>query len=321
MKEHNMSSKAEWNAIVSWLWEMCRSAETMYEANLLLVLLDLYLQEDEARHQGHLSHELKVMFRDFVSSSFCDVEHKLLACHFSETRTYGKTTTSFTEAENSALKTHGYAPTPKDGIDRAQQKISKRTEQRYRNKRREVADGLDRTPTDPNDIRRALPELTRHASSKLWSQYDQASRYANWVVSKEECWVKLIDVDPTESEQSQIEIQTYTQMRDSRVRYLIPKIERTRIVRIRHDKVADAYVATCTCLFHEQYGMACRHIYSAFGMNPEKYHASFRWWRQYEILFLGPQVADEMKQKIIDASNISDKIVGVVVGFQKDGEL
>ena len=71
-----------------------------------ITLLDLYLDGQFMR--GHLSDELLLALRDFMASSFMDTEDKLLGHHFIDKRYFGKVTTSFTEAENSALKGHGY---------------------------------------------------------------------------------------------------------------------------------------------------------------------------------------------------------------------
>jgi hypothetical protein len=47
--QHDDLSAAEWNALVSWLWMLYRNTETEYESNLLLALLDFYL---ESEHSG-----------------------------------------------------------------------------------------------------------------------------------------------------------------------------------------------------------------------------------------------------------------------------
>ena len=62
----NEDSSCEWNAIVSWLWMLCKRPETPYESNLLFVLLELYLEDDQTHHRGIIGPDLKNLLTDFL---------------------------------------------------------------------------------------------------------------------------------------------------------------------------------------------------------------------------------------------------------------
>jgi hypothetical protein len=121
--------KAEWEAIVAWLWMLVRQPETTHESNLLLIMLDLYLSKPDDEHRGMLTDSLKKELVDFVGKAFQDEEQNFLAHNFHSTMCFGKVSSNIVEAENSALKNHGYAPQPQDGIDTAQDEMAVRANQ------------------------------------------------------------------------------------------------------------------------------------------------------------------------------------------------
>jgi hypothetical protein len=87
-REHNDSSMAKWNALVTWLWALVKTPESEWESNVLTTLLDLYLQEGHTK--GQLTAEMKDMLRDFIATSFMGNQGKLLGHHYHSVMTCGQ---------------------------------------------------------------------------------------------------------------------------------------------------------------------------------------------------------------------------------------
>ena len=301
-------AKAEWNAVVTWLWTLCRLPETEDESNLLLTLLDCYLDEDNSNHRGSLSSQLKTKVRDFITKSFEDKQHKLFAHNFFDFRDFGKITSSLVEAENSAAKRHSYAPTPMDNIDTAQQKMEERTLQRHRERRRRSADGLTSLPASEEHRDATVTELTKYASDRLWEQHRLASSYSCMSESASRCLVKLT---PREAEDLQENGDVYEVQQSLRKKFVVPALERTRVVTIVYDPVIKTHILKCTCGTFNSMGISCRHIMAATQLTPTKFDAQFRWWRQYDIIFLGKTISETLRNKLAKADAVSRSLDGI----------
>ena len=313
-ENNNDSAQAEWNALVTWLWSLCRSPEREEEAGLLLTLLDLYLNEDEANDVGSLSHELKSMLRDFIAKPFMDSEAKLMAHHFFSVLGFGKITTSIVEAENSAAKNHGYAPGPQDNIDGAYGKMSKRTGQRNRERRRNAVDNLERVPAAQADRDQTVTELTGFSSDWLWNEFDLSHLYQCMNVDETTCLVKFEDdKEPEKKYSGDREGYPYGKRQNLRKDWVVPKLERTRTVTLVKDSDTGLNLAMCSCGSWGRQGMACRHIYAALSVEPIQWDAQYRYWKEFQLLCLGDDLPMEIKQKLAAASDQFRKVQGTPV--------
>ena len=105
------------------------------------------MEDDQTHHRGIIGPDLKNLLTDFLGKSFTDQQEKLFAHNFQSVMTLGKITSQVVEVENSALKQHGSAPGPKDGIHMSQNKIADRNDQKNRRRRRRAAINMMKMPT------------------------------------------------------------------------------------------------------------------------------------------------------------------------------
>ena len=307
--------RAEWNAIVSWLWQMCRMPETENESNFLLTLLQCYLEEDPNNHRGFLSTSLHKKLAHFISKSFQFRQSKFFAHYFFDKMGVDKITTAHVEAENSAAKRHAYAPGPRDSLDQAQLKMEQRTEQRNRSRRQKAAEGQVSLPASQEDRNKTVTELTKYASDFLWAQHNQGHKYHCWSVSRTECYVKR---KPTlESISDEYEGMAYDVMQSVRKKYVVPSLERTRVVTMEWDELAHQFIIKCSCGTFNNMGMTCRHVMAVTGQQPTKMDARYRWWRDYNLLFLGSSVSEETRRDIVKADSISRQNSGTPTHLQE----
>ena len=310
--------QAEWNAIVSWLWMLTRDTETEYESNLLLTLLQCYLSEDTSHHKGHFSSELKTLLADFISSSFQGRHSKLFNHHFIKLLDFFKITTSLVEAENSAAKTHSYAPNPRDHLDEAQLKMEERTVQRHRERRRRSADDLRRVPTKVEDREQSVLELTKFISDFLWGEKRNSVGYDMWSIDKYTCYVRFYDYkDSPDFDLDGAGAIGYELRRSLRKSYVLPHFQRTRVVRLVYDETSQVWVLTCSCGVVPSMGACCRHIYAVTGHLPWKFDARFRWWREFDIVCLGSALSDQLRSKIVDAAEKSSRLAGIITTLRE----
>ena len=182
----NDEAMLEWNALVSWLWHIVRRPETIYETNLLFILLELYIEKDTK-----LPDELKRRFIDFVGKKFQEEQHKYCAHNFVDVMHFEKTTTNAGEVENSALKGHGYAPGPLDGLDVAAEKVKARTDQRFRHKQVTASRENVTVPSKEVDRKNTVAGIARVASNKLMKAHSVSSHFDRYRVSDYECYVRF----------------------------------------------------------------------------------------------------------------------------------
>ena len=302
------SNKSEWNAIVTWLWSLVKTPETEAEANLMLTLLDCYLQERTEAHRGFLSHALLTKLRDFVANNFQSRETKLFAHNFFDYMGLDKITTSFVEAENSAAKRHAYAPGPRDSLDTAQLKMEERTAQRNRQRRKQAAVFQVSQPSSVDDRDTTVLELTKYSSDFLWEQYKEHTNYCCWSVTPFKCFVKRKPITPPNL--SETEGMPYDVQRSIRKKFVVPKLERTRTVTLELDESIAQWTLKCTCGTFTAMGMTCRHVMAVTGQKPAKLDARYRWWRDYNLLFLPELLSDETRKKIVKADTLSRRTNG-----------
>ncbi len=305
------SDNAEWNALVTWLWDMSTSPETEWEANLMFVLLDLYLKEDPNRHKGKIDPILKNKLVEFVAKRFQNVEHKLLAHHFKHTRCFDRVSSSIVEAENSALKNHCMAPTPQTGIDTSHSLISDRTRVRNIDRAFTANDAMLRVPTSEPERDATVTDVTQYNNDGLYEQFLQRQNYCCHRVSPSECWVRRKPSPPVDFSQDR-RGQLYELRRKLRQQYLIPKFERTRVVQLRVDPHSGDTVAVCSCGFFDRWGYCCRHIYAALQHCPNKLDSQVRWWNAFDYMFTGSTVSEEIRDKVMSLHALSDAATGVV---------
>jgi hypothetical protein len=173
----------EWDALVSWLWLLVCRPETVYETNLLFILLELYLQQDDL-----LPQKLKRRCIDYIIRLQND-QHKFAEHNFVDVRHFDKNTSNVGEVEMLALKEHGYAPTPQDGLDMASVKIHSRTDQRHRMR---MTDAAKNTMSQrPNEVDRdnSVAELTNYASDFLMDQFFASPLFDRYRLSDRKCYV------------------------------------------------------------------------------------------------------------------------------------
>jgi hypothetical protein len=127
---------AEWQAIVGWLWSIIKDTETEEETELMVCLLNEYLDEDELSHKGSLGSGLKTKLCDYLTKSFEPDLGFIVGHAFVSVLSLQKTTSTMVEIENLALRRrpdgikccHHIAETKKGSVHT----VSKRTGQRSR---------------------------------------------------------------------------------------------------------------------------------------------------------------------------------------------
>ena len=281
----------------------------------LLTLLQCYLEEDPTNHRGLLSKNLKSQLVNFISKSFQFRQSKYFANYFFDKMGVGKITTAHVESENSAAKRHSYAPGPRDSLDQAHLKMGQRTVQRNRTRRQQAAEGQVSLPASQENRDKTVTELTKYASDFLWEQHSQGQHYHCWSVSTTECYVKRKPA--TGPILDEHEGMTYDGMQSVRKKFVVPGLERTRVVTLELDEVTQESVIKCTCATYNSMGMTCRHVMAVTGHKPTKLDAKFRWWRDYNLLFLGDSVTAETRKEIIRADTISRNKIGTPSNLQE----
>jgi hypothetical protein len=138
---------AEWQAIVGWLWSIFKDPETKQETELMVCLLNEYLDEDESSHKGSLGNGLKTKLCDYLTKSF-EPDLGFIAGHaFVSVLSLQKTTSTMVEIENSALRRRP------DGIKRChhiaetKKRLSTHGKQKDRAKKQRTLQSLDRIPS------------------------------------------------------------------------------------------------------------------------------------------------------------------------------
>ena len=175
----------EWDALVSWLWMLVRRPETVYETNLLFILLELYLQQDDL-----LPHKLKRRFIDFITK-LQNEQHKFAEHNFVDVRHFDKNTSNIGEAEISALKKHGYGPAPQDGLDQASVKIYSRSDQRHRIRMTGAAKNMSSQRSNEEDRDNSVPQLTSYSSNFLFKQFFVSPCFDRYRLSSRICYVRF----------------------------------------------------------------------------------------------------------------------------------
>ena len=71
------NDRAEWEALVDWLWSICKHCETEREVDCSLMLLNAYLDECPGKHMGFIGEPLVQELKDFILNSFAPEVNRL----------------------------------------------------------------------------------------------------------------------------------------------------------------------------------------------------------------------------------------------------
>jgi hypothetical protein len=97
--------------------------------------------------------------------------------------------------ENSAMKQHGYVPTPKDGLDQVPEKIKARVDQHNRIKRMTVTKNRVSQPINEEDTDNSIAELAHYAGDFLMGQHEALNKFDCYHISDTECHVRFQRAD------------------------------------------------------------------------------------------------------------------------------
>ena len=186
----NDEAMLEWNALVSWLWHIVRRPETIYETNLLFILLELYIEKDTK-----LPDELKRRFIDFVGKKFQEEQHKYCAHNFVDVMHFEKTTTNAGEVENSALKGRGYAPGPLDGLGCCSRQNKVKDRSAIQTQASHRIKGKCHCPIEGSrQEKHSCKGIARVASNKLMKAHSVSPHFDRYRVSDYICYVQVSEV-------------------------------------------------------------------------------------------------------------------------------
>ena len=317
-REHD-KNHAEWNALVTWLWQLCKAPETEYEGNLMVLLLELYLDGDSPSHRGSVGKQLIKKLREFMVENFNPVREKLMPYPFHLLLCFDRISSQIAEVENAALKGHCYAPTPKDSIDTMHSKVAVRTKQRNREKRHHANRELNAVPSCPEIREKTVLQVTRKANEVLQEQYDLSEDLCVCIVSESRAWVKTPPVSGTNVPDDGAEADPLgTNVPDSpavggddawealmqqQKDFLLPKLRRTRIVDLVWQE--EECFMTCSCGFDQRWGLTCRHMFAVMEHKPTKMDAKVRWWKTWANLVQGDLIPLETRSRMAELYQIS----------------
>ena len=203
------------------------------------------------------------------------------------------------ERENSAAQRHSYAPTRQDGIDHGLDVTNRRSRQRERAKNRATAAAISSKPSRKDDTGVVVPNLVRHASAELNSQFNLVRNYVCLKVGPcmahvkaRECARDGPDTVPTESA-----VMTAKERVQIRRKYVDPKWERTRVVRLA--KHPDGNRLVCSCKDSTREGRVCRHILKALGRRPKPTDYITRFTLDCDYLTLGNVVDPQIRETLV----------------------
>jgi hypothetical protein len=72
------------------------------------------------------------------------------------------------------------------------------------------------------------------------------------------------------------------------------------------------------CLPKHTAGLKCRHIYAAFGGEPEDTDAVFRYWLGFDLAFIGEDLPKHVLEAIWAAHCLSEMTMGAVLSEKND---
>ena len=228
--------------------------------------------------------------------------------------TLGKITSQVVEVENSGLKQHGFAPGPKDGIDKAHSKIADRNAQKTRFRKRRAAINMMKKPAQVEDRANRVLKLSRHGSDKLFEQWKASKFCACHRLSGTKCCVQY---EHKEEERGSLKenhkVMTCKNRQLIRKRWLLPRLEVTRIVEIFICSKTGQLVVKCSCGLFDQEGLKCRHIYAVFGDKPVETDATYCYWLDFDLAFLDDGLEPDLLKKIWTAHALWENTEGTVL--------
>jgi hypothetical protein len=290
---------AEWKAIVSWLWSLCKDTETCEETEFSLALLELYLEEHPFSQGGYIGEQLQTKVSEFIVQQVqCDLD-VLTGDSFVDIFTLGKTASSMAETENSAVKNPSVGVKANHNIAESHGRMSSMTTQRNCLKDQHALSSLTTLPSQQEHMDTTVVQVTKYASNLLFDQYSCSECFVSYRELATVCYVKL---SPSiyEAEDgfmdSDVEDQPLTPRlkRDAAQfllnwncqKHVLPKFDQTRIVKLIESSDPPGKFVTCTCPYFWQRGLCCRHIYHVIDTKPNEKHAIVHWWKMYNLLCL-----------------------------------
>jgi hypothetical protein len=259
---------AEWQAIVGWLWSIIKDTETKQETELMVCLLNEYLDEDESSHKGSLGSGLKTKLCDYLTKSF-EPDLGFIAGHaFVSVLSLQKTTSTMVEIENSALRRRPDGIKCCHHIAETKKRLSSHGKQKDRAKKQRTLQSLDRIPSQVPAREVVVDGITKYCNNHLQTQHRLSNNYVTYRVSDTTCYVKLKPVQPeqvleeepdrTVAEVDPIEDAQF--LADSKQKqHLIPRFKQTRVVQLLDwtESLGDKFLV-CSCPFFRQMGMCCQ---------------------------------------------------------------
>ena len=108
-------------------------------------------------------------------------------------------------------------------------------------------------------------------------------------------------------------VMTYKKRQFIRKRWLLPRLESTRVVEVFVCRNTGQIVVKCSCGLYQTEGLKCRHIYAVFGDAPVETDAHHRYWLGFDLAFLGEGLEADLLKRIWTAHSIWEKTEGCVL--------
>jgi len=279
------TDKVEFDVIVDWLWRLTTYPETEQESDVMVSLLEQYLEEDETRHAGQLGEPFRQEIKDWFTKSWKPVKDKLLAHKYAKSPLNEVVTTNRNEVENRSAKYSSGGVQPNNELDESQKRLNNISSRRNRRHERSHVIGLSQSFTLDRHREQFVRGVVDYGAQSASKQYECRKDYVFWRSSFNNFLVKLkYDKEGFQAPRKKGKAKKKGP-RDTKKRsdWVIPKFERTRIVSIHiHD---GKMVMSCTCKEYFHLEHMCRHMYAVLDRAPKLHDFSCKYWKLYMTKF------------------------------------
>lgn len=250
--------KAFFDAIMGWIRSWFRYVETEAEYKLSRELLEFWLSMDYVTSTGGLTNSIVRQVTETLVTSFDPHVDRFACCKFLKVRGYDKEAQQGTESEISVLKRTAKRPNQK--ISSSTEKIVFNNAVREIKNQQKSAVALERSRllTDSDSWEAKMDELHDTAFADAQATYERIGDLVLWRVNSDAFYVKsrCYKVYPSNYGAHGF------------VDYMVPAMERTRIVRIVTDEKGRK-ILLCVCGHWEQHGFPCEHQVKVNNRPPE----------------------------------------------------
>jgi hypothetical protein len=243
--------------------------------------LELYLEEHPFTQGGYIGEQLQTKVSEFIVQQVqCDLD-VLTGDSFVDIFTLGKTASSMAETKNSAVKNPLVGVKSNHNIAESQGRMSSMTTQRNCLKDQHALASLTTLPSQQEHMDTLWCKLLSMQATSCLISIFVSEHFVSYRESATVCYVKL-SPSVYEAEDgfmdSDVEDQPLTPRlkRDAAQfllnwncqKHVLPKFDRTRMVKLIESSVPPGKFLTCTCPYFRQRGLCCHHIYHVIDTKP-----------------------------------------------------